>query len=96
MENEGRDAAGSNSLSGRFMLRPALGWGLLLVMGTCCAVLAFLPQQWRLLQTVAAMLQMFCSGVVAAALLPVWQPVPGATAPAAAREAAARRRPSLE
>jgi hypothetical protein len=66
---------GRNTLDGKYILRGKVGWSLLVLMGVCCGVIAFLPDRWHLAQVVAAMLQMFCTGVVAALYLPIWQQV---------------------
>ncbi len=94
MELKSADSGkGRNTLDGKFILRGNIGWGLLVVMGICCAVIAFLPDQWHLAQIIAAMLQMFCTGVVAALYLPIWEPI----APSQDESAVElRRAPSVE
>lgn len=61
-------------LSGRFRLQTEVGWALFALMVLCCLCLSLaqLPEGWRPLQNLAALLQAFASGLVAAQWLPIW------------------------
>ena len=62
----------------RFRLRTNAGWFLLAGMAVCCLLLYIspFPAQWRPLQDLAAVLQAFLSGLVAAQWLPLWEAEP--------------------
>jgi hypothetical protein len=63
------------TLNGRYALRGPLGWWLLGAMIVSCLAIAFLPDEYRLLQNIAALVQTFATGIVAAQRLPIWEPV---------------------
>jgi hypothetical protein len=68
------------TLSGRFQLRAEFGWALFaaMVLSCLCLSLVDLPGSWRVLQNVAALVQAFASGVIAAQWLPIWEAAPEA------------------
>jgi len=72
-DDQGHEA---HVLEGRYRLRGPLGIGLFALMLGCCLAIAFAPEGWRLLQWIAALLQMFLTGVAAAQRLPIWESVP--------------------
>ena len=65
-------------LNGRYRLRLEIGWALLAAMVLCCMLLSIphLPEDWRPLQNLAAVLQAFLTGLVAAQWLPIWEAKP--------------------
>ena len=71
-------AQGAHILNGRFRLRQEIGWAVLAAMVLCCLLLSIphLPEDWRPLQNLAAILQAFLTGLVAAQWLPLWEAEP--------------------
>jgi hypothetical protein len=63
-----------HQLQGQFRLRTEVGWALFAAMVLCCLCLALgdLPDSWRPLQNIAALVQAFASGIVATLFLPIW------------------------
>lgn len=62
----------------RFRLRMKAVWCLLVGMLACCVLLWIspFPEEWKPLQNLAAILQAFMTGLVAAQWLPIWEPQP--------------------
>jgi hypothetical protein len=73
-------AGNRRPLGGRYRLRLEIGWALLAAMVLCCLLLSVphLPEDWRPLQNLAAVIQAFVSGLVAAQWLPLWEEAPAA------------------